>query len=657
MRVLLVDGTEQDARFVRDMLVGLEGQSFEVVWAADRAEALARVGTAGAPGRKAWDVLLLNVAALDAPAVESLRTLVAAAPRTPVVLLTEREDLCGGLRAFELGAQECLPRAYANPRMLARTLRYACERTRANEALAESEARFRRMAENARDMIYRLRLKPDLAIEYVSPAGTAITGWTPEDVAGDAGAFIRRLLHPEDLPRFEAALQSQVREEPPPLRLMHKDGHVVWTQHRIVPVRDADGHLVAIEGVARDISAEHAMQETDHRSEEQLILIQKLEAVGRLAGGIAHDFNNIMTSVIGYSELLLHRLPLEDPIRKTVAEIHKAGQRATGLTQQLLAFSRRQMLQPKVLDLNAELREIEELFRRTLGEDIEIRLFLAGDLGRVKVDPDRLHQVLLNLVVNARDAMPRGGRLTIETANVHHDEDYARRHVGVRVGPYVQLTISDSGVGMDHETLSHMFEPFFTTKEKGKGTGLGLSTAYGIVKQSGGNIWAYSEPGRGTTFEVYFPLVTEAGEPAPASLPTSPARGGTETILLVEDEQGVRDLAREVLADLGYRVLSGGDGEQALALAAAHAEPIHLLLTDVVMPRMSGRVLAERLEPLRPGLRILYMSGYTEDAIIQHGLLVSGIAFLEKPFNPTRLGLKVRQVLDAPPPAAPTVSV
>ncbi|MEK7474542.1 MAG: response regulator [Candidatus Coatesbacteria bacterium] len=529
MRVLLVDGIEQDARIIGDMLTSPAGSPFEVVWAAGQADALSHIRTAEAPDAKRWDVVLLNLPRFDGSGADHLRSLVTAAPNVPVVLLTEHEDVPGGVRAFELGAQECLPRAHVSPAMLARTLRYACERAKSIEALA--------------------------------------------------------------------------------------------------------------------------------RSEEQLILVQKLEAVGRLAGGIAHDFNNIMTTVIGYSELLLHRLPPEDPARKTIAEIHKAGQRATGLTQQLLAFSRRQMLQPKVLDLNAELGEIEELLRRTLGEDVEIRLHLAAGLGRLKVDPGRLHQVLLNLVVNARDAMPGGGTLTIETANVYLDEDYARRHVGVSIGPYVRLTVSDTGTGMDAGTLSHMFEPFFTTKEKGKGTGLGLSTVYGIVKQSGGNIWAYSEPGHGTTFKVYLPLVTEAGEPVAAALPPLPARGGTETILLVEDEQGVRDLAREVLAGLGYRVITGRDGEHALELAGAHADPIDLLLTDVVMPRMNGRILGERLEILRPGLRILYMSGYTEDAIIQHGLLVSGIAFLEKPFSPTGLAAKVREVLDAPPAAAPSVSV
>ena len=385
-------------------------------------------------------------------------------------------------------------------------------------------------------------------------------------------------------------------------------------------------------------------------SEERFRQAQKMEAVGRLAGGVAHDFNNLLMVMRGYGELLLNRLDANDPLRRNAEEIQKAAERATALTQQLLAFSRKQVLQPKVLDLNAVVTEVEKLLRRLIGEDIELAAVLDLALGRVKADPGQMEQIILNLAVNARDAMPRGGRLTLKTANVTLDQAYAyaRQHVGAAPGPYVLLAVSDTGIGMDAETRSHIFEPFFTTKGAGKGTGLGLSTVYGIVKQSGGTLWVESAPGRGTTFEIYLPLVEEVaagGELHPA-LP-APTPGGTETILVVEDEMSVRKLAAEFLGSNGYTVLEAQDGGEALQVCEEHRAPIHLLLTDVVMPGMSGWELAERLAGARPEMKVTYMSGYTDDAIVQHGVLEEGTAFLQKPFSLDALARTVREVLEA----------
>ena len=400
---------------------------------------------------------------------------------------------------------------------------------------------------------------------------------------------------------------------------------------------------------ARDELEKRVEERTAERKnlEEQLVQAQKLEAVGRLAGGIAHDFNNLLTAIIGYAQLALGRLQPDDPLRRRVEEIKKAGDRAASLTRQLLAFSRKQVMQPKVIDLNSVVAELERMLVRMIGEDIEMRTMLQPDLGNVKADPGQMEQVIMNLVLNARDAMPAGGKLTIETANGYLDETYAQQHVAVLPGAYVMLAVSDNGAGIDEETQQHIFEPFFTTKEVGKGTGLGLSTAYGIVKQSGGNIWVYSEPGKGTTFKIYLPRVDEAADEYKHPVATVDLPQGTETILLVEDEEMVLKVARESLMTCGYRVLEATSGKDALLICEQHRETIHLLLTDVVMPEVSGREVANRLLSLHPEMRILYMSGYADNAIVHHGVLDEGTNFIEKPFGPDALALKVRSVLDA----------
>ena len=389
-------------------------------------------------------------------------------------------------------------------------------------------------------------------------------------------------------------------------------------------------------------------------TEKQLVQSQKLEAVGRLAGGISHDFNNLLTVILGYSDITLRQLGEDHPLRRNLEEIVKASERAAALTRQLLAFSRKQVMQPKVFDVNTVVTELEKMLRRMIGEDVELRVSLQSDLGNIKADPVQLEQVIMNLVVNARDAMPKGGKLSIETTNVYLDESYARDHVSVEPGHYVMLAISDTGLGMDAETRQHIFEPFFTTKAPGKGTGLGLSMVYGIVRQSGGNIWVYSEEGRGTTFKIYFPRVTETAEEYKRAAATVQVPKGSETILLVEDADWVRKLARQVLEGAGYRVLEANSADAAIRMSEAsnNGTRIDLLLTDVVMPGMSGNDMSKRVLVKRPHLPVLYMSGYTDDAIVQHGVLEAGINFIQKPFSPDALALKVREVLDARPQPA-----
>ena len=482
------------------------------------------------------------------------------------------------------------------------------------------------------------------AIEYVNPAFSRITGYSREEVLGQNPRILKAgKQNPEIYEQLWATiLKGEIWHGE--LINRRKDGSFYTEQINIAPVRGGRREITHFIANKQDVTARKLL-------EQQVTQAQKMEAVGRLAGGVAHDFNNLLTIINGYAQLLTDRSSPQDPRWGIFEEIQMAGERAASLTRQLLAFSRRQVMEPRVLDLSSVLANTEKMLRRLIGEDIELVATLDPGLGLVKVDPGQIEQVVLNLAVNARDAMPEGGKLFIETSNVELDEDDVRRNPNMEPGKYVMVAVSDTGCGMDQETQAHIFEPFFTTKEKGKGTGLGLATVYGIVKQSGGSIWIYSEPGRGSTFKIYFPCVEEAlSRSEPAEVRTKPAKG-KETVLVVEDEAGVRTLVCETLKSKGYKILQAEGAAQALKIAGQHTKPIHLLLTDVVMPETGGKELTKRLTTLHPETKVLYMSGYTDDAIVRHGISAGSMAFLKKPFAPNALVRKIREVLKTKPGA------
>ena len=514
------------------------------------------------------------------------------------------------------------------------------EGKRAEEAVKQAEEKYRSIFENAVEGIFQSTA--DGRFISVNPAMARILGYeSPEElIAHRTDIGTQHYVDENSRAVLEPMLTAHGVAVGYECEVYRKDRSKIWTVENVRAIRDEGGAALYYEGSIEDITERKTLEEHVRQS-------QKLEAIGMLAGGIAHDFNNLLTVIGGYSDLTLARLREEDPLRSNISEVKKAAERAAGLTRQLLAFSRKQVLQPKVLDLNAVVSELEKLLRRLIGEDIGFRTALESSLGSVKADPGQIEQIIMNLAVNARDAMPRGGKLTIETQNVDLDEYYAKRHIAVIPGPYVMLAVSDTGTGIDQETQARIFDPFFTTKEAGKGTGLGLSTVYGIVKQSGGNIWVYSEVGRGTTFKVYLPRVDEGAQEYKRGAETEGAIQGAETVLVAEDEEMVRKLACKVLEMTGYQVLEAANGSTALLICERHKEPIHLVITDVIMPEMSGRELADRLAQLRPEMKVLYMSGYTDNAIVHHGVLDEGASFIQKPFATHALARKVREVLDA----------
>lgn len=513
------------------------------------------------------------------------------------------------------------------------------DQKRAEEELTKSEERYRELVENAQDMIYTHDLNGNFT--SINAVVEQITGYTREEALR---MNIADTIAPEQLDEARRNIANAIagREtKPHEFEIIAKDGRHLAVEVSTSAILQA-GVAVAIQGVARDITERKTL-------EQQLRQAQKMEAIGLLAGGIAHDFNNLLTAINGYSDLVLRQLKVEDPLRRNVEEIKKAGNRAASLTRQLLAFSRKQILQPRVLNLNSIVAEMGKMVERLIGEEIELRTVLNPELGSVRADPSQIEQVLLNLAVNARDAMPDGGKLTIETANISLREgSFAQRFI-VPAGDYVRLAVTDTGAGMDAETKARIFEPFFTTKESGRGTGLGLSTVYGIVKQSGGYILVYTEPAHGTAFKIYLPRVDEHVEEYIQGVAIQEHYfQGTETILVAEDDNIVRELTRELLEIYGYNVLEASNGGAALLLCEQNEEPIHLLLTDVIMPEMSGHALTTRLAQLHPEMKVLYMSGYTNDVVVNRGVLVEGTAFIQKPFAPDALARRVREVLDGP---------
>jgi two-component system cell cycle sensor histidine kinase/response regulator CckA len=514
--------------------------------------------------------------------------------------------------------------------------------TASEMALRDSETRYRRLFETAQDGILILDARTG-SITDVNPFLTKLLDYSREEFLGkelwEIGLF-------KDIEASKAAFRELQEKQ--------------YVRYDNLPLKTRDGRSINVEFVS-NVYAENCtnviqcnirditQRKLAERSEQQLRQAQKMEAVGELAGGIAHDFNNLLGVILGYCEILEEQSDLGEPSRKMIVEIHNAGIWAKDLTRNLLAFSRRQLLQPMFLDLNTTVDSIATMLNRLIGDDIELVCVLSRDLGTIKADPSQVQQVLMNLALNARDAMPRGGKVTISTANVEVDETYAGQQPFSRTGSYVTLTVSDTGVGMDKVTQSRMFEPFFSTKEAGKGTGLGLSTVYGIVKQSGASIGAYSEPDHGTTFKIYFPRCEEA----PAMMPlekAEPLRGGSETILLVDDAATLRTLTRRLLEDCGYTVFEAGDAVEAVRMARQYKGPLPLMITDMVMPGLSGPDLAERLATSRPETRVLYTSGYIDDAIVSPAVTGPHSAFLEKPFSRDALVRKVRELLDSPKP-------
>ena len=627
-RLLLVDDNPDDRLFVRRALAR-ELDAWEVHEASD-AETLARAIEAGP-----FDLVITDYALGFTDGLILLDTLKSRWPECPVILCTGTLSEEIAVEALRKGLDDYVLKDPQRLLRLPAAVRGAIDHARQRAAARAAERRYEALFHGA--PVGLVRSLPDGRMLAANAAAARIWGYP------DIGALLRvnsRELYadPADRARLLATIEASEGVEDFELQGRRGDGTLIWVNLGVRAEKDPAGQVLHYEWSVADITERK-------RLESELRQAQKLEAIGQLAGGVAHDFNNLLTVITGRSHLALGQLPADHIIRRHIELIQTTAERAAALTRQLLAFSRKQVLEPKVLDVNAVVMGVAPMLRRLIGEDLELVTVPAPDLGRVKADPSQLEQVIVNLAVNARDAMPQGGTLTIETGNVELDEAYTRRHPGANAGRFVMLAVSDTGHGMDAAVKARIFEPFFTTKDPGKGTGLGLATVFGIVKQSGGSIGVYSEPGQGTTFKVYLPRVDEAVDrTATAAAPT--LGRGSETILLVEDDDEVRALTRETLDGHGYAVIPAGDPVEALRLAGSHSGPIHLLVTDVVLPQLSGRGLAERLAPEHRDLRVLYMSGYTDDAIVRHGMLEEGTAFLQKPFTPHTLLRKVREVLD-----------
>lgn len=584
-----------------------------------------------------FDAVLLDLTLSDCSGLAALQELRARFPGLPVVVLVPHAEESAGKQAVEAGASDYLLKEWLSPWLLRSALRYAIESARAAEALRQNEHRLRELVDNSKDIIFTL--DQDGNITSLNKSAEVLLG-----CPGSEGQplNIRNVVAPEYVEYCREKLARVLKGEFAPLRelaVLCRDG-----RRMIVEVfnvnRYRQGDQLCVQGVARDI--------TERRNLENLLRqSQKLEAIGRLSGGLAHDFNNLLCAISGHSELLAERLEPGHPASSNLAQIKKAADSAAALIRQLLAFSRQQVFYPKVVNLNSLVAEVETLFGRLMGENIELVTTLEPTLGNVRVDPHQFEQVIVNLLLNARDAMVEGGTLSMATTEVNLEGNFQSRQGIVPPGRYVVLTVSDTGMGMNAETQNRLFEPFFTTKELGKGTGLGLATVYGIVKQSGGFIWVYSEIGHGTTFKIYLPREEEPLTPQPGKRTQRTSFRGTETVLIVEDAEPLRCLARDFLTDSGYTVLEAGDGKEALELARQAAERIHLLVTDLVMPGIGGRQLAKEMILLDPTLAVLFMSGYSNDRVGPSGVLLEGAAFLEKPFTREGLLRKVRQLLDS----------
>ncbi len=627
-RILIVDDDHGMAETIGDVF---QARGYSTVTAAS--------GRAGldALASHPVDAAIVDIKLPDISGVELLDAMKAVSPSLEVVFITAFASVATAIKAINGSAFAYLTKPFEMDLLLA-TVNKALEKQGLARSLREVEERYRWVTENIMDAVFLVDM--DGRIVFANTRLFALTGYTEAELVGRP---VFTLMTPEGAgqaqSRLEAARQGQDVAPYFETELIRKDGSQISIEANFSRVMK-DGRVVARLGVVRDVTDRKLL-------EDQLRQAQKMEAVGQLSGGIAHDFNNLLTVIAGRGHLLLAGMPPGDPGRRNVELIQQTAERAAVMTRQLLAFSRKQILTPKVLDLSTIVTGIQPILQRLIGENIDLVVEPSATPAWAKVDPGQVEQVIMNLAVNARDAMPEGGRLTFRTAHVTIDEAYARSHMGVEAGPTVLLEVSDTGTGMTAEVQSHIFEPFFTTKPVGRGTGLGLATVYGIVKQSGGHIDVSSEPGRGSTFQIYLPLAEEAESEALAETPASRHAGGSETVLLVEDEEDVRELAREILTLMGYTVLTASEPAEALRISLEHTGVIDLLVTDVVMPGMSGRQLADRLTAERPGLKVMFMSGYTDNAIVHHGVLEPGTAFVQKPFTPESLTRKVRDVLDA----------
>ena len=636
LRVLVVEDSADDAEMV---VLALRRGGFDPTF--ERVETEQQM--VAALGARQWDLVLSDYALPQFSAPAAFATLANRARGIPFIIVsgTIGEDVA--VRAMKLGIQDYILKTDLTRLCPAveRELRESSERLRVRDQLRRSDDRFRHLFDNSQLAMWVYDLET-LRVIAGNAAALQLYGYDADELGS---LTVAEILDQEDESRkfYLGADPSPPREKA--WRHRRKDGTALFVETRTQDV-EIDGRELRLVA-AQDVTARKLAEEALRRTEEQLRHAQKMEAVGRLAAGVAHDFNNLLSVVLGCTNLVLEDLKPEDPICADLQEVRKAGERGAALIRQLLAFSRKQLLQPKVVDLNQILHEIEPMLRRILGEDIELSVLTSRVLGTVFADPGQIEQIVMNLVVNARDAILDGGCVTIETANQELDAAYAEEHVDVAPGHYVMFAVSDTGSGMDRAVQERIFEPFFTTKESGKGTGLGLSTVFGIVKQSGGHIWVYSEMGRGTTFRIYLPLWKGTAQSAGPSPPAAVTLHGSETVLLVEDEEQVRKVTKAILRRYGYNVVEARNAGDALLICERYEATIHLLLTDVVMPRMSGRELATRLAPMRPGMKVLFVSGYTETAIVHHGIIDAGVAFLQKPITPGALARKVRETLDS----------
>ena len=640
IRVLLIEDNPGDARLVREMLIETGINKFNLEHVERISEGLNRLR------QDNFQVILLDLSLLDSHGLEIVDRVCNVAPYVPVLVLTGLDDETLAIRAVQNGAQDYLVKGQMVGNQLVRAIRHAIERKRAEEALRESEERYRTILDNIEDGYFEVDIAGNFTFFNDSLCG--ILGYSRDEMMGMNN---RQYTDEENAKKLYQAFNKVYRTGKPTKgfdwEIIRKDGTKRYIETSVSLIKNSSGQPIGFRGIVRDITERKRAEEEMAAVQEQFRQSQKMEAIGQLAGGIAHDFNNLLTVIKGYSQIASMELKEGDPLKERIELIKRAADRAADLTRQLLAFSRRQILEFKVIDLNTALRNLEKMLRRVIGEDIELVIHLPEDLGGVKTDPGQIEQVIMNLAVNAKDAMPDGGKLVIETANVDLDEEYVRNHVAVIPGRYVMLAVSDTGVGMTPEIKEKVFEPFFTTKKKGEGTGLGLSTVYGIVKQSGGNIWVYSELRKGTTFKIYLPRVDEPLDEI--SEKVTVRKGllrGSETILVVEDEEEVRKLVVRGLEGQGYRVLDAPQGFDAFLIGEEHQGPIHLLVTDVVMPKMSGRELAERILEILPEVKVLYMSGYTDNTIVHYGMLEKGVNYIQKPFTVEGLVQKVREVLD-----------